>query len=154
MKEESLTDKNQQGLKDNTKLESDSSTLTKKQIFEAFEGKIAKSAIQRIDGEWQIVGKFYRVSRLGNSWDVFVCNPSDLYNGLSQRKVSNIVEKLGKFPVNRGFTVLNGEAFSQDVPRETILKCLFILGIRKSRLISPEQKAALTERLKKVRRAA
>ena len=61
---ESPTDKNQQGHKDNTKVESDNSTLTKKQIFEAFEGKIAKSAIQHIDGEWEIVGKFCRVSCL------------------------------------------------------------------------------------------
>ena len=68
--------------------------MNKSELFAAFERQIAQRAIQLIDGEWEIVGKWCRIQRMGEKWDLFICNPSDMYNGLGQRKVNNIIRAL------------------------------------------------------------
>jgi len=146
-----ITNKHQQGY---PSFDCSTHTLTKKQLFESFDGKISKSVIQNIDGDWQIVGKYCCISWLGKSWDVFLCNSACFLAGLDQRKVKNIIRNLESSNINRDFTVLDGEAFSQDVQKEVILKYLSLLGIRRARTLTPKQRATLSKRMKKIRGSA
>ena len=115
--------------------------MNKTQIFSAFDGKISKTAIQCIDDEWQIKGKWCYVApddNNGNVWDIWLCNPNDIAVGLSQRRVRSInhaLESTGKMEFNE----LTGEAWGKVRDKEVILENLKLLGIRKKRIVSPEQ---------------
>ena len=135
--------------------------MNKQELFDAFDGKISKTAIQLLNDEYQIVGKFCRITFLdyGNgvyAWDVWICNHKDIAKGLGQSKVHNIVSSLTGIPrnqisldnplVNGPHTVLNGEAVVWVGSTEIILKNLSLLGIRKKTQYSKEQLERMRER--------
>ena len=119
--------------------------MTKSKLFTTFDGKISKSAIKHIDDEWQIEGKYCRVSLLDGAWDLWLCSPDDIQKGLSTRRINNILTQLEKHPVKATFTKLTGEAYCNATPMVLILDNLDLLGIRKARVYTPEQKAKMTE---------
>lgn len=121
--------------------------MTKQQLFHAFRGDISKSAIIEKDHVWCIVGKFCEIERVGDLWDLYICNPKNMTKGLSQRKVSIIVSELQNHPTKATFTVLNGEAYCQIESVDLILKNLDLLGIRKKKKLTSEQRQALRCRL-------
>jgi hypothetical protein len=122
--------------------------MNKKELFNAFEQKISLKSIVKRNDEYVIVGKFCVIAPLGeNRFDVWVCNPNDLYNGLGQRKVSNIAAKLFKSPCIGEFTELTGEGWGVVAGTEIILQNLKLLGIKKKRVDSPETVEKMIKRL-------
>lgn len=125
--------------------------MTQSEIYHAFNGRISKKAIQLIDDEWRIVGKWCYVTQDNQTtWDIWICNPADLCQGLGQRKVRNILSGLNSC-TGEAFHELTGEAWGKVRGTEIILRNLDLLGIRKKRVISEQQRKALAERLKSVR---
>ena len=138
--------------------------MTKSDLLKTFP-TVSPSAIKIIDDEYEIIGKFCRIIMFDNGqidlW--LLCNPANMVKGLSKRKLNSLVSVLevpvessfkDKVTKSISFNVLDGEAWiNLDLP-DLILNNLKVLGIRKKRMLSTEQKAALTERLNKVRRAA
>ncbi len=127
--------------------------MNKHEIFRAFDQKISpKSIVQRND-EYVVQGKFCVVAPLGNNeFDIWICNPDDLYNGLGQRKVRNIAAKLFKSAVGTMFTELTGEGYGVVAGAEIILQNLELLGIKKKRVVSPENLEKLKTRMRELRR--
>ena len=121
--------------------------MNKTDIYNAFDGKISNTAIQRFDDEWRIVGKWCYVAtddEIGDVWDIWICNPNDIAKGLSQRRVRSIIlalESTGKMKFNE----LTGEAWGKVRDKDVILENLKLLGIRKKREVSPEQARKYTE---------
>lgn len=128
--------------------------MRKSKIFHAFEGNISITAIQYINDEWVIKGKYCIIAPDNNSgdiWDIWICNPGDITAGLSQRMVKSMVrtlESTGKMEFNE----LTGEAWGKTRDKEIILGNLKLLGIRKKRVISPEQASKNAEVLNLARR--
>jgi len=87
------------------------------------------------------------VDASGDTWDLSLCTPDDLGRGLSERKLTGILQTLGV----DGFTRLTGEAYHLAFPKEVLLENLKTLGIRRKRVVSEEQKAAAVERLAQAR---
>ena len=121
--------------------------MTKQEIFDAFQGEISKTAIIQKDGAWRIVGKWCEIERVGNLWDIFICNPGDMTKGLGQRKVNNIIDRLKIPPTNGTFRILNGEAYTQVQDINLILQNLSLLGIRRKRRLSEKTRQALRKQL-------
>jgi len=126
-------------------------TLGKTDLFNFFDQQISMKAIQKIDDEWQVVGKWCRLAIEENGIiDLWICNPSDMIQGLGTGKVNNMVEAL-KVLVKTPFTVLNGEAWVKLRNKGVILDSLPLLGIRKKRSMSDEQRNMMAERMFEVR---
>ncbi len=123
-------------------------------ILNAFEGRISKTAIRQVDDEWRVVGKFCYVTKdeTGDTWDIWICSPSNLVAGLGRRKVRNIISRLESC-TGEHFHELTGEAWGKVRGTEIILQNLDHLGIRKKRQISEEQRRKLAERLNQVEAA-
>ncbi len=114
--------------------------MTKDDLLKIFP-TVAPSAIKKIDDEYEIVGKFCRVIMFDDGTiDLWLCNPTDMFNGLSKRKLNSLVYAL-EVPVEStfndtttkpiSFSVLDGEAWiNLDLP-DLILENLKLLGIRK-----------------------
>jgi len=129
--------------------------MNKQELFNAFNQKISLKSIVRRDDEYVIQGKFCIIAPTGkNRWNIWICNPDDLYNGLGQRKVRNIAAKLFKSAVGMTFTELTGEGYGVVAGTKLILQNLKLLGIRKKRQVSPEVALKNMERLKEARKAA
>jgi hypothetical protein len=118
---------------------------------------VSPSAIKKIDDEYEIVGKFCRIILFDDgSIDLWLCNPANMYKGLSKRKLNSLVSRLaapveGTFSdkTNKpiAFVVVDGEAWiNLDLP-DLILNNLKVLGVRKKRELSSSQKQSLVERL-------
>ena len=124
--------------------------MTRAALERAFGNKLSKNAIQKRDGAYLVVGKWSIVERVGNAWDVWICDPSDMYAGLGQRKVHNICRALKKGPLAAPLRILNGEAFTLVLDTAAILRNASLLGIRLKRQISQAER----ERLAAMRDAA
>ena len=128
--------------------------MGKSKIIDAFEDKISSTAIQFRYDEWVIKGKFCIVApddEDGDVWDIWICNPDDIAAGLSQRRARNIIQALestGKMEFNE----LTGEAWGKVSDKNVILGNLKLLGIRKKRVMSPEQASKNAEVLNLARR--
>lgn len=132
--------------------------LTKTQIHRAFNGRVSKSMLSDqwcgVTDEWAIVGKYCRILPAKDEgtlvWDVFICNPDDVMDGLTERKLSAILrrieERLGKDP---SATLYDGEA-AVLMTADEVVACLDILGIRKARVVTEEQKEAFMRRISHV----
>ncbi len=130
--------------------------MTKDDLLKIFP-TVAPSAIKKIDDEFEIVGKFCRVIMFDDGTiDLWLCNPTDMFNGLSKRKLNSLVSAL-EVPVEStfndkvtkliSFNVLDGEAWiNLDLP-DLILNHQKLLGIRKKRELTSIQKQSLVERL-------
>ena len=123
-------------------------SITKRELRELTNHKISDLAIRCVDDSWEIVGKFCRCSYLGdNNWDVWICNPDNLTAGLSQRKLRAIARKV---PPGTTFRELTGEGLYDCMPTEALLLNMRVLGIRKRRVVSEQQKAILANWRKSV----
>lgn len=110
---------------------------TKKQIFAALEGRVSDSSIQKIDDEWRVVGKYcYAVPGTDGIWDLFICNPQRMHDGLGQRKVLHIASRLEKYWRRDGFHELTGEGCTKVQGPSAILENFPVLGINKRRRVS------------------
>jgi len=126
-------------------------SMNKQELYDYFMQKISKVAIQDIDGEYMITGKFCRVGiDPDGQIDLWICNHRDLYKGLGQGKVNNILQAINSHVKTR-FSIVNGEAWGKLQDKAVILKNLKILGIRKKTERSPEALKRQTDRLNKVR---
>ena len=130
--------------------------MNQSEIFSAFGGRISLSAIRLLDDGWEVVGKRCRILPIGETWDVFVCNPDDMYSGLSQRRVKAIIsgtEKrlsdVGKPHKNGVWRVLDGEAYTQALDADQIVETLDLLGIRKAKRLPDQQRRALAQRFRR-----
>jgi len=100
---------------------------------------VSGAAIHKIDDEWMIVGKFCQVTPMKPGvWDLFICNPQSLYDGLGQRQVNYIAHELKKSLLNRTLTICDGEAFVTLHGTEVISQNLKLLGIRRRRRVKAE----------------
>ena len=112
--------------------------MTKQEIFDAFDGKLSRKNITKVDGEWRLHGKDVEIEYLGDGlWDVYVCNRKDMYSGLGQRRVRNVLRLFSPTPAS--VTELTGEGFVQgrleDI-KPVILEHRAFLGIRKKREVT------------------
>lgn len=115
--------------------------MNKRQYYSLFDGQISNTAIHNINGEWQIVGKWCRVSiEQDGQIDLFICNTSDMYAGLGTRKLQNIISSL-RMHVETTFTEGNGEAWVKLKDKNIILQNLVLLGIRRKRRVNYQQLA-------------
>lgn len=129
--------------------------MTKQELFDAFDQRISKKAIVSRSGEYVVQGKFCVVAPKGNNtFDLWICNPDDLCNGLGQKKVRNIIRSLQKSTVGIEYRQLTGEADAKVQGTELILQNLKLLGIKKKRQISTETAEKLKAHLNEVRKAA
>ena len=109
--------------------------MNKGNLYQFFEEKISKSAIQKRDDEWVIVGKWSIVSVWDDGLiDIWLCDVKNFSLGmLGERKLTNIVTGLGKISVKLAFHRLTGEAYTQTMDKELVLLNLNLLGIRKKK---------------------
>ena len=111
---------------------------TKAYISKSFPD-VSLASIKCIDDEWMIVGKFCQVTPMKPGvWDLFICNPQNLYDGLGQRKVNYIARELKNTLLNRTLTICDGEAFVTLHGTEVISQNLKLLGIRRRRRVKAE----------------
>ncbi len=129
--------------------------MNKHEIFNAFDQKISLKSIVRRDDEYVIQGKFCVIAPTGkNRWNIWICNPDDLYSGLGIRKVRNICAELEKSEGCGAVRELTGEADVVVRGTAVILDNLRILGIRKKQTYSPETLAAMQDRMTAMRKEA
>ena len=120
-------------------------------LREIFARDVSSVAFKLIDGELNIIGKWCRITLEDNGvFDVWICNTADIQKGLGVRKVRNIVLSLNS-TAGSPFHELNGEAWGKVRGKEIILENLPVLGIKKKRRISDEQRKRIAEQLKKYR---
>lgn len=122
--------------------------MTKEDIFNYFDQKISKVCFIPEDepGNYMLVGKFCIIQEHSeNIWDILICNQKNMKKGLGTGKVRNIASVLVETAVKDTYREMNGEASMLVQGNETILNNLKILGIRRKRIVSEEQK----EKMKK-----
>ena len=126
------------------------------EIIEALNDRISKVCVVDRDGEWVVKGKCCIISRHEDgTWDVWICDPNNLVEGLHSRSVTNRVSKLTKHAEEGSLFEGDGEAWltsSIDFIIQDPALCK-LLGIRRKRQLSIDQKMALIERLASRRRA-
>jgi len=111
--------------------------MNKRQLYQFFDKKITKQAIKNIDDEWQIVGKFCRVSVMDGLIDIWLCSPGDMVSGLSPMKLTYMLKGL-KTSQEAKLTELDGEAYIQTRDKRDVLQNLSVLGIKRKRHVSEE----------------
>ena len=114
--------------------------MNKEKLYQFFEEKISKSAIQKRDNDWIILGKWSIVSVWDDGLiDIWLCDAQNLPLGmLGERKLTNIITGLEKISVKSVFHRLTGEAYTQAMDKELVLLNLNLLGIRKKKQLSPD----------------
>ena len=122
--------------------------MTKQEIFDAFSGAISKTAIVDLDGEYVIRGRWCIIANEGDLWDIWLCNPKDIVNGLGARKLTNLVGHLNSL-VEWPFRELNGEAYTKVAGTALISASLRLLGIKKKRHMSQDQIDKFVRSIKK-----
>jgi len=113
--------------------------MGKTEIYNYFNQAISRASIKQDDeGEWQIIGKWCKVSLcddIPDHFDLFICNPKDMFNGLGTRKLKNIISGLKDASATR-FTEVDGEAWGVVAGKEVILANVNLLGIKKKRIVT------------------
>ncbi len=124
--------------------------MTKSELYNFFNQKISKTAIVNEGDEFQLIGKFCKVSVDGGVIDLWLCNPRDLTKGLGSRRLNSIVAALNS-TVERPFTILNGEAYTKIRDKDLILSNAHLLGLKLKRQLSAEALVVVKERLSQAR---
>jgi len=123
--------------------------MTKKELYEAMDGRISMSSIGEYSDEYQILGKYGMVSWMGY-WDIWITGVH-LDKELSSRKVKHLAEALG--PLAKSVdTKLYCEAIAVVTGNEEAYLCAVLLGARKRRKDTPETLAKNRARLAKLRK--
>ena len=121
--------------------------MNKQQLFDYFDHKISMTAINSIDGDWLVTGKFCRIGiDEDGQIDLWICNHKDIAKGLGTKKLRNILSTL-KSLTTAVVHELTGEAWVKLSNKSVILTSLPLLGVRKKKVISQEH-------LNKLRKAA
>lgn len=115
--------------------------MNKGEIYDYFDHAISKTCIkQPDDGEWQVVGKWCKVSFSDHNTDhldLFICNPKDMLNGLGTRKLKNIISGLKGAGKTR-FTEVDGEAWGVVAGKQVITDNIKLLGIRWKKTVTTD----------------
>ena len=112
--------------------------MNKAELYDFFDQKISQSAIQFIDYEYMVVGKTCRISVDDNGEiDVFICNHDNLTEGLGVRSLRTRLDAV-KTPAARLVVELNGEGYIKTRDKDSILRAMRLLGIRKKKQVSQE----------------
>ena len=115
--------------------------MNKGDVYDYFNQLISKTCIKQADdGEWQVIGKWCKVSFLDNNpdhLDLFICNPKDMFNGLGTRKLKNIISGLSGACKTR-FTEVDGEAWGIVADKAVITDNLKLLGIRRKKVVTTD----------------
>jgi hypothetical protein len=118
-------------------------------LREIFGKDVSSSAFKLIDGELTIVGKWCRIALDDDGEiDLWICNTADMLAGLGTLKLRNVISRIN-YRVGSTLRELNGEAWGKVRGKEIILENLPVLGIKKKRRVSDEQRKQMTEQLKK-----
>ena len=126
--------------------------MTKKEIYEAMDGRISMVSIGKFEGEFQIQGKFGMVSWMGDYWDVWITG-IHLDKELSSRRVKQLCERIK--PLAKSIdTGLTCEATAVAKGNEEAYQCAVLLGARKRRKDTSETLAKNRARLAKLRKVA
>ena len=126
------------------------SKFEKHELLTMLRDEFPKRAVQNVDGEWLVVGKFCQVAPLADGqWDVWLCNPKNLTKGLSTQRINKIIFELG---LDASFvTRLDREAIIRPVSTDLLLTSRVLLGIAKKRQLTEEQMQGLVQRMKQIR---
>lgn len=113
--------------------------MGKTDIYNYFDQAISRASIKQTDeGEWQVIGKWCKVSFCDDNpdcLDLFICNPKDMFNGLGTRKLKNIISGLVSTLATR-FTEVDGEAWGVVAGKKAILAKVKLLGIKKKKIVT------------------
>jgi len=126
--------------------------MTKKEIYEAMDGRISMVSIGKFEDEIQILGKFGMVSWMGDYWDAWITGVH-LDKELSSRRVKHLAEAIR--PLAKSVdTKLYCEAIAIVPGNEEAYLCAVLLGARKRRKDTPETLTKNRARLAKLRKVA
>lgn len=146
--------------------------MIKSEIFNAFRGIVSRRAItQNFDGcadnEWAVIGHYCRIVPAATGWDVWLCRSRDPSAGLGTGKRNNIVTGIAATLLPEGapydlslaarlygWSLLDGEAWTRNLSTDDILACLKLLGIRRKKIMTPEQIEASAKRMAAMRAAS
>jgi len=110
-----------------------------------FKNEVSSSAFLVIDEETRIVGKYSQISLTDSGhFDIWLVGPN--LEPLSPRKLNSILKSIQQ---EASFTVLTGEAYTQTMDKQLILRNLPLLGIKKKRKISISERQRITHQLRK-----
>ncbi len=124
--------------------------MTKKEIYEAMDGRISMVSIGEFADEIQILGKYGMVSWMGDYWDVWF---TGLDKELSSRRVKHLCERIK--PLAKSIdTGLTCEATAVALGNEEAYQIAILLGARKKRVDTPETIAVTRANLSKLREVA
>ncbi len=122
--------------------------MTKKELYEAMDGRISMVSIGEFADEIQILGKFGMVSWMGDYWDIWITGIHHDIE-LSSRKVKHLAEAIE--PLAKSIdTAFTGEAVAVVPGNEEAYQCAVLLGARKRRKDIPETLAKNRARLAKL----
>lgn len=126
--------------------------MNKQQIFDAFDGFLSMKNIVNRDGEFNLVGKYCVISPLEDgNWDVWLCNPSNLSEGLGTGRINNLVALFSTS--SSVWRKLTGEADTQ-LPLEDLKPVLLgnhaRFGLKKKQVYSEAALRAKTDRLRQI----
>ncbi len=107
-----------------------------------FKNVFSSGAFKLIDGSERIIGKFGEIEKVGDKYDIYI-------HSIGERKLSNI---LNKMPKELCFKRVNGEAWCSIGNKQIICDAGLVIGIRKRKVISEEQKKKIVENLNKYRK--
>ena len=113
---------------------------SRRALFDILEGAVSMRAIQMIDDEWRIVGKYCYATPTADGWDLWLCDTADLGRGLSGRKLHSILETLAQ---EASFTIGDDEAWATLPGPQLILENLDLLRIRRKRRVPDSVLATL-----------
>jgi hypothetical protein len=116
--------------------------MTKDEIYDACQGKISKTSIKQYSGDWVISGKYGMIENLGNlnspHWVVWITGVH-LDKILPTITINTVLSKI-KSMVKSVDTTYNGEATCVCTDENQLGDLAILLGARRKRQISAEQK--------------
>ena len=125
--------------------------MNKMELYNALDAQISPTVIIQKDGHYVVQGKWATVTPMDSGiFDVWIHNPADVAKGLGTGKVNNIIKAM---PSSVTVRQLDGEA-DCELTAGQVLAVLKVLGIRRKRVMSEEQKAAVAARLRRGREMA
>lgn len=131
--------------------------MTKAELVSLFPNFSPKRALRKLDaGEevpYEVVGKWVRVAKVGDGWDVFLCNMRDMTAGMGARRLNRLVALV---PAGNHVDAVDGEAWWQTgevgLCRSWLDENRVALGIAKRVETSDAVREARSSALKSVRK--
>ena len=133
--------------------------MNKQEIYDLFDGEIARVAIKPIPNTefhpFGVYGKFCELEHVGDGvWDLYLRNPKSPDSYLSGVRVKSFMRKFAGIGLN--LVELDGEAYAQGVLDDSFKKAILTerswLGIKKSPKLSPEQQEARKKQFMEVKK--